>query len=195
MWISFFVHLFFINTTTSQAAYKPLKLIIIPLRFLLERIVVVSCLNLEAKKATTERLNSSQQSQRFRAASSRRNGFSTKAGGGGKSQKNALLVPRNSSGGGDEEDEDEIGFSSKRRSSPKQLQINNNDDDNTGATEDRAPMSYTEKIQASGGLTKKNKAVSFRSTKIALDENYMDELDKEQAEFSFSTKIMEYTAK
>jgi len=173
-----------------QAIYKPFKWIIIPLRFLLERLIVVSCLNFEAKKSHNERL-SSQQSQRFSAVSSRskRFSFSPTAGNNrGRSSKSSkkvsLLMPRN--GNGDADEFEDIGFSTKQPSAPPA----------EGADgEQKEPMSYTEKIQAGGGLSKQNKALSFRSTKIALDENYMDELDGEQAEFSFSTKIMEYTAK
>lgn len=186
LWLIFF---------TLQALYKPFKWILIPLRFLLERLIVVSCLNYEAKRSHNERLNSSQQSQRFSAVSSRSKRFSfspsAKQSRSSKSSKKvSLLMPRN--GNGDQDEFEDMGFSSKRPSAPPAAEARGNGE---GGEQKEGPMSYTEKIQAGGGLSKQNKALSFRSTKIALDENYKDELDGEQAEFSFSTKIMEYTAK
>lgn len=169
-----------------QAAFKPIKFIVIPLKFFLERVLVVSCLNYEAKQSTQGRLGMvSQQSQRFSAFSSRSKAFSSKSKK--LPSKSKKLLPRhNNHGDEDEFGGDTIGFSVKQPSAPAQ-----SEEDMDGP----APMSITEKLQAGGGLTKRNKAVSFRSTKIALDENYKDELDQEQAEFSLSTKIMEYTAK
>lgn len=168
-----------------QAAFKPIKFVLIPLKFLVERVLVVSCLNYETKQSTQDRLGMvSQQSQRFSAFSSRNKAFSSKSRKvPSKSQK---LVPRNSNHGDEEEFPDTIGFSVKQPSAPPHSE---------DMDRPPVPMSLTEKLQAGGGLTKRNKAVSFRSTKIALDENYKDELDHDQAEFSLSTKFQEYTAK
>ncbi len=146
---------------------------------------MVSCLNLEAKQSTQGRLGmASQQSQRFSAFSSRSKALSSKSKK--VPSKSKKLLPHHNHGDEDEFGGDTIGFSVKQPSAPAQ-----SEEDMDGP----APMSITEKLQAGGGLTKRNKAVSFRSTKIALDENYKDELDHDQAEFSLSTKIMEYTAK
>jgi len=171
-----------------QAILKPIKFLVIPLKFFVERVLVVSCLNYEAKQSTQGRLGmASQQSQRFSAFSSRSKALSSKSKK--VPSKSKKLLPRHNLHNHGDEDEfggDTVGFSVKQPSAPAQ-----SEEDMDGP----APMSITEKLQAGGGLTKRNKAVSFRSTKIALDENYKDELDHDQAEFSLSTKIMEYTAK
>jgi hypothetical protein len=156
---------------------------VIPLKFLAERIMVVSCMNYEAKKEE-QRVLSSAPSQRFSALSSRKKGaqsgkaVSTRA----KSRKPAAEEPEDAP-------EDGVGFSSKKSPPTRQQsQLLQQDDSWNGSAVSGGSAQ-------DGALSKKTKAVSFRSSKVALDENYLSELDGEQAEFSLSTKIRQYTAK
>ena len=147
--------------------------------------LVVSCMNYESKRST-QRALSSAQSQRFSAASKKRNSA--------KSRKSAKPTGQSHkpSGKYDEDQDEEMSFSVKDKK-PTQQKQQQEDDNNTDGG--HSTKSYSERIQNSGGLSRKNKAVSFRSSRVALDENYMQELDAQQAEFSFSTKIRQYTEK
>lgn len=149
------------------------------MRFLLERLVVVSCLNYESQKAK-ERLLQSQQSTRFTAMSAKRLAASSK----GMSKKSAKDPNAFIDNDDDNHDED-MGFSKKTPAPVKQFK----DFENSSQTEDKS-LTFSEKIQTSSGLSRKNRAVSFRSSKFdIMDANYKDDLDGDQAEFSFSSKF------
>lgn len=189
----------------AQGLIKPLKLIFIPLRFLLERLVVVSCLNYETQK-NNQRLLSSQQSARFNAISSKgpkgpgasasasaRPGSATAAATAQSSKAvskkqpgknaNALIL----SDDNDQDQDQDMGISRKNAANgPSTKKFADFDD--SSHTEDKS-LTFSEKVMASGGLSKKNRAVSFRSSKVALDVNYEDELDGDQPEYSFSAKF------
>lgn len=172
----------FISTCkgVARGLYKPLKFIIIPVRFLLERLVVVSCLNYESQQAT-ERLLKSQQSARFTAMSAKRLATSSK-GVSKKSVKDSNAFTDNDDNNNHEED---MGFSKKAPAPVKQFK----DFEDSSQTEDKS-LTFSEKIQTSGGLSRKNRAVSFRSSKFdIMDANYEDGLDGDQPEFSFSAKF------
>jgi hypothetical protein len=156
---------------------------VIPLKFLAERIMVVSCMNYEAKK-DAQRVLSSAPSQRFSALSSKKKGAkSTKAVSSKAQSRKPAAEPEDAP-------EDGVGFSTKNSPPTRQQsQLLQQDDSWNGSAVSGGSGN-------DGALSRKTKAVSFRSNKgMALDENYLSELDGEQAEFSFSTKIRQYTAK
>lgn len=182
-----------------------MKLIFIPLRFLLERLLVVSCLSYETQKDKDRRLKS-QQSARFSPLSSKRPrggagaGASTRPAAGPAAGLSAnanataastKAVSRKETGktssafvdDNDGAQDVDMGFSQK--APPKRVMA---DFDNSSHTDDKS-LTFSEKLQASGGLSRKNRAVSFRSSKVALDVNYEEELDGNIPDFSFSTKF------
>jgi hypothetical protein len=163
---------------------------VIPLKFLLERLLVMSCMNYEAKKSS-EAAQLAGRSGKFSAMSSksRKGARSGKAGSPSKRYSSRSSRPP-----ADAEAEEQVGFSAKpgnSGASSRQPSSQLIQQDNSGSSS----KTWSEKLQGAGGLSKKNRAVSFRSSRVALDENYMSDLDGQQAEFSFSTKIAQYTAR
>jgi hypothetical protein len=136
---------------------------IVPLKFLFERLLVLSCLQVEANSEQAHIVENGRKAMQFSAYSSKKKSI----------KKASKKAPDESF--------------SKKQVAP----LSNMDEVSDTGT------SYSERIQASGGLSKKNRAVSFKSSKVDLEkDDYGNTLDAPKgAEFSISTKFSQYVAK
>ena len=149
-------------------------------------------MNYEAKQAANSELLKSQSSQQFHAFSTKNSKSlkkNNKKNKSMKSKKQLLLQSKHSN----DEYINEYGISFKKSTTTNTT--NNISSNKNQANLEDNNLSLAERINKSSGLSRKDRAVSFRSTKVTLDQNYDSELDNNDQEFSFSTKLTQYTKK
>lgn len=149
-------------------------------------------MNYEAKQAANSELLKSQSSQQFHAFSTKNSKSlkkNNKSNKSMKSKKQLLLQSKHSN----DEYINEYGISFKKSTTTNTT--NNISSNKNQANLEDNNLSLAERINKSSGLSRKDRAVSFRSTKVTLDQNYDSELDNNDQEFSFSTKLTQYTKK
>lgn len=162
-----------------------MKLFVIPLKFLLERVLVLTCMSYEAKQSNALVLRAGL-SGRFTA-------LSGKSRRGSPSRSSRRASSKSARPSAPEDAEEQVGFSAKPSTGPSTRQASAQQlaaQDNSGSSK-----SWLQGGTGGEGLSKKNRAMSLRSSKVALDKDYLEDLDGQQAEFSFSTKIAQYTAR
>ena len=151
-------------------------------------------MNYEAKQAANSELLKSQSSQQFHAFSTKNSKSfkkNNKSNKSMKSKKQLLLQSKHSN----DEYINEYGISFKKPSTTTNTTNNNTSSNKNQPNLEDNNSSFAERINKSSGLSRKDRAVSFRSTKVTLDQNYDSELDNNDQEFSFSTKLTQYTKK